>query len=310
MLSFKKLSPNEIKRITDSAEFDKEMIESTLDNIYENSDEDFFGAISESDGCLLVRIFDFGRYSFIYPVPIKEEYDIEAAVLKIIDYAILEELSPIFTDVPKEDLVLFTSLFRHLEIDACDPYGNYTVRLKNECELLSSFPCVKAELCDCTLKNDITLKEIDERDCEAYARLCRDPENNKYWGYDYREDESDAKESYFLEVAKDELKRAVAIILGVYEGGRLVGEVSIYGFDYQGGAKCAVRILPEHQGKGLAKDSINLLKTAAKKISLTNLIFECMCENTASYNLLSKVVNYKNTENGKYTFTFSLFDEE
>jgi RimJ/RimL family protein N-acetyltransferase len=309
MLSFKMLSENIIKEIVEVAEIDKEMIEDTLMGILENSDDDFYGATTIANGTLLVRIFDYGRYSFIYPVPIEEDYDIVKSITDIIDYATLEELTPTFTDVPREDLGYFAETFRHLKIDATDPYGAYTVVLRNECDMLSYLPNISHEESEWAIKNAISLREIEPESTEDYARLCKDKELNKYWGYDYTEDNADAADDYFLSVAEDEFNRGVAIILGIYLDEQFVGEASIYGFDYKGGAKCGVRVLPEQHRKGIATDAMNLLKSLAKNISLTQLTFECMVENKPSFGLLSQIAEHKNTDNCKHTFTYSLFNE-
>ena len=54
-----------------------------------------------------------------------------------------------------------------------------------------------------------------------YNRLCLDDERNKYWGYDYRDDEPSPDYDYFLSVAESDFKTRTAANFAVRLKGNL-----------------------------------------------------------------------------------------
>ena len=266
MLSFRIVNEENKDEILDSLmmtmpQADGEYMSEILDSLLDDTACEY--AISSSHGCILVRIFD-GKYSFIYPAAVCEESDESLAAYSIREYAVKEEIPLIYTDVPREELSNLIPLFRHANVDAQDEEGEYfTVKIISEAAAFDDIPEVNFE--------GVTLDEITEADDRLYAKLCKDSVTNEFWGYDYSADNEDPDDSYFREMAENEFSRGVAMAFAVRLDGELVGEASLYAFDLLGGCECAVRILPEHRGKGVATRAINALRSVAERAGLVSL---------------------------------------
>ncbi len=266
--------------------------------IESNPEADYEIKYALSDFCLIARIFDYGRYSFIYPLPLSERADEKAALLAVNEYAMREEIERIISDVPKESLPNFFDLFRHLDIDAMDRDGeSFRVKIKTECELLDEIPDFNF--------GKISLGAPTDSDAENYARLIRDEETNKYWGYDFREDFSEKlDDSFFVENAKMEFMRGAAITLAVKEDETFIGEVTYYAFDGMGGAEIAIRLLPEARGRHLGDASFEALVEFARNIGLTRLTAFVDKRNERSISYMSK--NMKTSMDADTRVKFSL----
>jgi len=228
-------------------------------------DEECEISYAVSNLCLIPRIFELGKYSFIFPIALSERANGLAALFEVNEYAMREEIERVFTFVPWECLSLFTKHFRHLDIDAEDFLSeNFRVKIKTECELLEKIPSFDF--------GTLSLTEISENDFDAYARLVRNVDVNKYWGYDFRTDFSEnVPDSFFIENARLEFARGTALALAVRDGDKFIGEIALYAFDGMGGAEFAIRLLPEYQGLGLASRALEALFEYSKTIGLTRL---------------------------------------
>ena len=231
---------------------------------------------------LLSRVFEFGRYYFLFPFPLSESADILRAVSECVRYCALEQLEPAFSAVPKTELGVFLSLgYRHMNVDADSPDSSeYRVVLKNELSLSDGIEKYEGE--------KISLSLLDESDAKAFAKLCRDIETNKYMGYDWLSDYPNADDKTFLEVAMREFSFDSALTLAVRLGSQTVGDVAIHNLDYKGGADVSVRILPEHRGKGYAREAISLAARIATDIGLVRLNARVSRENIPSLALFKK----------------------
>lgn len=286
MLRFTVLTEENAQRLTDeissslySREEVTKMVASFVD---ESRQEGAEVAITSSHGCLLVRVFDSDGYSFVYPIELIEGSSISDALSMIADYA-RHELIPIyFTDTPREELNTLRRVFLHIDARAYDDDEDlFVVRVGSECDLLDEIPTV--------IGDGISLSPIIEADIRSYAALCRNEQVNRYWGYDYKEDEADAPDSYFVDVVNSEFRRGVALSLAVRrEGGEFVGEAVIFDFDYRGGAKVAIRLLPEFQEMGIGTQALKCLISLSRDIGLSVLCAEVMRENIASVRMTEK----------------------
>ncbi len=269
--------------------------------IESNPDADYEIKYAISDFCLIARIFDYGRYSFIYPLALSERADEKSALLAVNEYAMREEIERIFTDVPKESVPLFIESFRHLDIDAEDEYGDsFRVKIKTECELLEEIPSLSFE--------KISLGALSDGDAENYARLIRDEETNKFWGYDFREDFSGKLEdSFFVENAKMEFMRGTAITLAVRHDESFIGEVTFYAFDGMGGAEIAIRLLPEARGRHLGDASFETLVEFARNIGLIRLSAFVDTRNTVSLSYMGKNMERSLVTDTRVKFILNLY---
>ncbi len=247
-------------------------------------------AVAEFNGALINRIYDGVGYSFSYAG--------DAAVEAVRAYARKEEIPLRFVGVPAAELGGLLARFRHADIDAEDPErSSYRVSPRSEAELLDGVP--EAEC------GDVTLSALDERDIADYARLCRDRGTNKYWGYDYSEDNESPDDRYFFESALGELARGTAISLAVRRSGVFIGEAVLYSFDLEGGADIALRLLPEWRGMGFGSLALEGLLSVAESIGLTCLRARVLKDNGASLALFSAFMDKSGEDGESVSFVLS-----
>ena len=252
-----------------------------------------------SFGCLLLRIFDYGRYYFAYPYEVCDDADVCAAVDAVVEYAMREELQLVFTDVPSEVLGEFLVGFRHVDLDAEDAHATaYRVRVKTECQLMSSLPSLS--------RGELTVDALTEADIPTYASLCRLPESNEFWGYDYREDCPDPDDRYFFDTANSEFLSGTAFSLAIRWCGKLVGEIQFFGFDGRGSAEFAIRVIPQLWGRGIGKRAVFAAKEIASGIGLTKLCTEVLRENVRSVGMLADIAEISKETEGRVKFTIDL----
>ena len=303
MLSFKVITEENANGLIDEIsrkypDCDRSDIEEIVLGVFGGMDEDGEAALTLSFDTLLFRIFNFGRYAFLFPFELSADADPRSAIREIGEYAIREELPLVFSDVPSDALSFFSG-FRHMDVDAEDDEGSaYRVRIKTECELLCEIPELEY--------GRVTLNELCEADIYDFARLSRSEKTNRFWGYDYREDAPEAEDGYFLETARAEFSRGVAMSLAVRAGGVLVGEACLFAFDGMGGAKYAVRLLPEFFGRGLGTEASLALFRFARSVGLKRIYASVMEENTASVKMASKLMTPIGTSDGKVDFEINL----
>ena len=194
MISFKILDSGEIEglatEIADAVGCYRDEALEVLSSFEMLLDDDVEVGVSEYEKCILVRICDMGRYSFVYPILMSESADPIAAIEEIRAYAVREEIPLVLTDVPREDLGDILPMFRHTVVDAEDAQcESFRVRIESECSLLEEVPQIFGAR--------VALVPVCEQDAPMMARLARDGETNKYWGYDYLSDVGDADDGYF-----------------------------------------------------------------------------------------------------------------
>ncbi len=287
MLSFKVINKENIDEMLKfhsaraKGKEEKETVREIIKGFVLSETEDIEYAFNVSFSCLLVRICDMGRYAFPFPFELSENADFEKAISAVEEYAMREEIPLVFSDVPPEMLSFFAG-FRHMNIDAEDGAElTYRVRIKTECELLWEIPELTC--------GRITLSALSDADTADFARLSRDTDSLKYWGYDYRADVGDnVADTYFIETAREEFARGLSISLAVRADGKFVGETLLYGFCGHGSAELAIRILPELRGFGFGSEALSASIEYAEKIGLTALYARIFKENIPSLKMASK----------------------
>ena len=285
MISFKVLTEENIEELTAALAPTDELRGELSELAYslDLSIEDVEFALSFSHGCALVRIFDMGRYSFLYPFAMTDDADDALALADIAEYAMREEIRLVVDDVPRECACNFL-FFRHIDVDASDRTGDsFRITVKTECELMGDVPEVEL--------GRVVLNALTEEDIPEYARLCRDKGVNEHWGYDYSADATDPEDAYFYETAMSELAAGVSISMAVRHAGEFIGEAVLYAFDGRGCAEFAVRLLPEWQGVGLGVESVRAICAAALEIGLIRLTPRVFKANTASIGMLRKITD-------------------
>lgn len=131
----------------------------------------------------------------------------------------------------------------------------------------------------------VILSDLTAEDKEAFYRLYTDEENNRYWGYDYREDLGDAAPTpdYFFSFQQSLKDRCEEYSLAVRHGCALVGEAVFHNFDFHGGVEIGIRILKSEQKKGFAKAGLAAMIRYAKDIlGVSAVRAKCFKENAPS----------------------------
>lgn len=253
-------------------------------------------AVSYSNGCLLARIYD-DEYCFMYPLALCDEADAVLAAMEIRAYAVKEEIPLVYIDVPGDALGDLLVNFRHINADITSPHTDkfYTVRVISELAMIDEIPSYTGYF-------GVSLTPFTPDDDEDYARLCMDEETNKYWGYDYSQDEAEPEISYFRRVAEAEFDRSTALCLAVRYKNTFVGEATLYYFDLMGGCECAIRILPEFRRMGYGGEALKLLKTIAKRMGIKYLRAAVYLRNEASVRMTEKHIPEMDRDDKQVTY--------
>lgn len=117
------------------------------------------------------------------------------------------------------------------------------------------------------------LDGFKDTDRAAYMRLSLDVENNRFWGYDYREDEYLGPidvNTFFNQAAFDmSTGDSVNFALRLEEGGPMIGEGILWNFNASKDVEVGLRIFPEYHGKGLGREAFRALSEFAEELGLT-----------------------------------------
>lgn len=138
----------------------------------------------------------------------------------------------------------------------------------------------------------LSLGPLTEADQDEFACLSLDDINNRYWGYDYHYDlEKGAiadKTFFFQDYQRDfQTKNQVSLIIHD-KMGHLLGEVALYDFGITNTCHMGVRLLPEAQKHGYAKEALKAVFVYLKgTLFQTAVYYECFLPNVSSLNLAS-----------------------
>lgn len=303
MISFKILSEDNEAALTEelgAALGDSEYVADVVSSFLEISREGAEIALTNSHGCLLVRIFDGGRYSFVYPIDVAEGASPTGALAELVAYSVRELIPVYLTDTPREAIFDIQSRYPHVEARAYDEdVDSFAVAIYSELDLLDEVPTEE--------EDGIILSPLTDTDAPLYAALCRNDAVGRYWGYDYRED-GITDDAHFLAEAKGELARGVALSLAIREKPRdeLIGEAVLFDLDYVGGAMAAIRLFPEVQGRGVGTRALTALIRIARSLGLKTLRAEVMTENTPSIKMTEKQMPRVADKDGRAQFVLEL----
>lgn len=258
--------------------------------------EDCECELAESFGMLIARVFDDTiGYTFTYPMALGEDFSPADALDSIAEFCVREGIPEIITGVPADCLGLLLSGVRHAEIHAQDTAGEYfVVEIKTELSMLDTDIDIEY--------GDIRLAAPTAEYSEAYARLVRDREHNRYYGYEVTDDIGDAAPAEMIAELLRELDSRNTLTLFVTEGGSFVGEAVLYAFDGRGSAELSFRVAREHTRLGIGRKILNALTDIAENMGLLTLKARVKAENTPSLALLSSEGFIRNREESGVIF--------
>ena len=128
------------------------------------------------------------------------------------------------------------------------------------------------------------IREITDMYANAFYRLEYDIARNRYWGYNWREHFSgEPSPEYFMLGIREDFKNKEELPLGIYFEGQLAGEVVLHNFGYRNDCEIGVRLLPEFEGQGLAKEALlGLMRYAFFELDIDKVLAKCYKENERS----------------------------
>ena len=177
MISFKVLDNENLNSIVNAlsenlSENESETLLEIANSLSLGEDEDVELAISVSSGCALIRVFDFGRYFFVFPYELSDSADVDAAISEISEYAMREEIGLVFSDVPSSELCRFSG-YRHMDLDAegADT-ESYRVKIKTECQLCEEIP-EPVPVAVAASSHSVQKEENQKKEYDLYAELSQ-----------------------------------------------------------------------------------------------------------------------------------------
>ncbi|MBP8640391.1 MAG: GNAT family N-acetyltransferase [Oscillospiraceae bacterium] len=135
----------------------------------------------------------------------------------------------------------------------------------------------------------LTLSALEESDLPAYNALVLDHERNRFWGYDDLAGlDGPMERDSFLQVARHDFCKCMAVNFAVRLDGKCIGEAVLYRFNYKGDAELGCRIAKEYGGNGYGAEAFTAVaEWALYKVHLTRVVAKCYKENAASFKMLS-----------------------
>ena len=215
-------------------------------------------------GAIVLLYEDGGDYYLSAPIPLADGLDGEAIYNEMADFTRRELIPFTLVDVPREELELITDTFAHIDAECTDDDDDvFVVNILNEVRMLREHPTFE----DARLSMDA----LRDEDAEIYLSLLSDTEVNRYWGYDYRDDDPDATGLDLINETRSEYRRGASLTFAVRYDGYLIGEAVMYDFDYKGGCEIAIRILGYLHQCGIGSETLLALYEIGKNMGLSVL---------------------------------------
>ncbi|MBR6902454.1 MAG: GNAT family N-acetyltransferase, partial [Clostridia bacterium] len=160
--------------------------------------------------------------------------------------------------------------------------NKYLVHINSPAARISGMPIINFE--------NIFLTELRISDRKAYLKLNIDVENNRFWGYDYRDDEDiigQIDENTFYDLTMTDIKAGDSLNFAIRTSADsdMIGEGIIWNFTADS-AEVGCRIFPEYHGKGIGKSAFTALSDFAERELKVKVYARCYIENAASYNMI------------------------
>lgn len=251
-------------------------------------------ALSVWADCLVIRIYD-EEYLFMCPMALNQDASVSDAADEVRRYAIREEIPITFIDVTSDELPLVCEPFRFCESIPMDDEGEiFAVKPLTEIGKIAELPTLSG--------TKATLTPIYESDIVDFARLSRDENTNRHFGYNYKEDYADATDGHFYDVMKYEEDVGLAACFAIRCDGEFAGEASLFGFDYLGGASVAIRLLPEFYGRGLGSEAMSLMLDFARNIDIKSVETPIKKANASSIRMTERYMKYIRAEDDAAIF--------
>lgn len=278
------------------------------DLVYEYVDTDYdFGDFdvrySYFSGNLIIRFYsDEVGYHFEAPIRLTDNADVRGAYVKISEYCRLEAIPEIIVGIPSDERELVLRGAEHYN-QGEDNDGTYAIEILTECMLCDELP-------EC-LFGDVYLGEFAESYADEYAKLVKNVNLNKHFGYNITDDLPDGSGIDFIKFVRDEFETGesmtfAATVLSDSSENVFVGEGVLYAFDGRGGASVSFRVLPDYHRRGIGRKIFLGLVKIADSLGLKTLYAGVMKENLASAALLTPFSSSSCEDEEKINYSFDV----
>lgn len=150
----------------------------------------------------------------------------------------------------------------------------------------------------------LTIKEITDINSLEFYRLEYDMERNKYWGYNWREHyKGEPTPEFFMQGIREDFEKREEMPMGIFLGKRLIGEVVLHNFGYRNDCEVGVRLLPEYEGNGYAKEAVlGAMNYAFFDLNIETVLAKCYKQNLRSRSMLLAAGMRPNGEDETYFY--------
>ncbi len=187
------------------------------------------------------------------------------------------------------------SKLQYNPIKLVDKYNLYPHRLIDG---VAHLPVIRGERVEVREINDVNSLEL--------YRLEYDAERNRYWGYDWREHyKEEPSPEYFMQCIRQDFKNKDEMPMGIFLGRRLIGEVVLHNFGYRNDCEIGIRLLPEYEGNGYAKEALcETLNYALYELNAETVLAKCFKPNEKSRKTLLSCGMKQNGEDETYYYFY------
>lgn len=177
--------------------------------------------------------------------------------------------------------------------------NKYLVHINSPAARLKKMPIIKTD--------SVVLTEFSQTDKKAYLNLNTDIDNNRYWGYDYRDDEEilgEIDEDTFYDFTVKDMHAGDSINFAIRtsESGDMIGEAILWNFTYDGIAEVGCRLFPEYQGRGYGKAAFSAISDFAERTLNVTPTARCFINNTTSYRMITGSNYTESSKDDKYYY--------
>lgn len=183
----------------------------------------------------------------------------------------------------------------------------HPITMANKYLVHVSSPAIRSKSKVTVIGHDVILTEFRESDKKAYLALNTDVDNNKYWGYDYREDiyltEPIDENTFFDSVVYDmQAGDSINFAVRLSEDGEMIGETILWNFTSDDTAELGCRIFPGYQGRGYGKEAFGLATEYAENVLKLRVRAKCYRENMPSYHMITSNGFVKIDEDSRFYY--------
>lgn len=152
----------------------------------------------------------------------------------------------------------------------------------------------------------VSIKRIAEADAPQLFQLEMDEARCKLWGYDWREHtDTQPTPQNFIQGIREDFKNRDEMPLGIYLKGKMIGEVVLHKFGYRNDCEVGMRLLPEYEGYGYAKEAVSVVvEYALYSLNMDVVRAKCHKQNERSRKTLLSVGMRQNGEDETFYYFY------